>query len=109
MDPRETNENDTEKPMNLLAETKHLTNRRNHITWTVENHGTEKDFFVDTGSPTAILPRDKEKKAKITLKKKRKNQDVNKNEDKIFRTITVEADSRTLKKFYQCSLPSEMT
>ena len=48
-EPEETEESDTDKSINTLTEMKHVTNRRNHITMTIQIYGTEIQFIVDTG------------------------------------------------------------
>ena len=98
-EPQETEENDTDKSINLITEIKHLTDRRNHITMTIKNDGTEKKIIIDTGSPVTIIPPEKEimKNRKI-LPVTKKYQDLNRNEVIFTGKITVEAESKGIRK-----------
>ena len=65
----------------------------------IGNDGTDIKVIVDTGSPVAILPPDKEIiKGKKRLPVTKKYQYVNKTEVKIPGNLTVEAESEGIKK-----------
>ena len=98
-EPEETEENHTDKSTNIINEIKNVTDGKNHVTMTVKIHGSEEKFIVDTGSLVIIIPTDERltKDQEIFLLT-RKHQDVNKNEVKFAGTITVEADSKRVRK-----------
>ena len=77
---------------------KNVAERINHITMTFHGkisrkiHGTENEFKVDTGSAVTFIPLGRETmKNTKTLETKKKYQDVNKNEMKVFGKMTIEA------------------
>ena len=61
METAESEENDTDGSIKTITEIKPLTDRKNHITMTIKNDGTEKEFIVDIGSPVIRIPPDKER------------------------------------------------
>ena len=95
----ETEESDTDRSINIITEIKQLTDRRNYITITIRNDGTEKEFIVDTGSPVTIIPPDKEiiKSMKLFLVTK-KYRDVDKNALEFTGKRTVEAESKRIRR-----------
>ena len=94
----ETEKSDTDRLINIKTKIGHLTDRRNYITMTMKNDGTEKQF-IDTGSPVRIIPMDKEViEGKKILPVIKKYEDVNKNELKFAGKITVEAESKGIRK-----------
>ena len=97
-EPEETEESDTNKSNNIINQIKDIVDPKCHITMTIATDGLEKEFIVDSGSPVKILPPDTEimknpKFSPIT----QKNQDVNENEVKFAREITVAAESRGIR------------
>ena len=93
----ETEQSDTDKSINLLTETKHLTGRLTHITMTVKIDGTEKR--VDAGSLVTIMLLDRETiQHKENLPITRENQEIIKNEVIFAEKITVEAENGGIRK-----------
>ena len=60
MQPKESEEGDTEKSINIITELKHVTNRKTQITMTIKIDETYEEFFADTGSPVTKTPSGKE-------------------------------------------------
>ena len=95
---RQAEEGYTHKSKKIITKINHLTDWKNHITLTLRIDGDEKEFIVDTVSP-ATKPLDKQIfKDKKKLLVTRKYQDVNENEVITNGKITVEAESKGIRK-----------
>ena len=68
-----------------------ITDKNKYLTAKVKANGIEKEFLVDTGSPTSILPAENNILKKTEFQNvKHLFQDVNKNEDKVHGHLLIE-------------------
>ena len=72
---------DSESRIYRIERVERIIDRNKDLTTTVKINGTEKEFFIDTGSPISIMPADNKIMNETEIQKVRhRYQDVNKNE-----------------------------